>query len=152
MNFNIWHPQVARALLVAGGDPAELLEPIHPALHPVTVGIGHPLVGPGGDDRADPQAAHLGPHARIRVALCRRPTPTRTASRAGPLDRPGIQPRWQQRGLVPLPGGDQDPQRPPTALDAQVQLAAQPAAAAPQGLILRRFACPLRSATLVNTP
>ena len=45
---------------------------------------------------------------------------------------------------MPLPGGDQDRQRPPTALNAQVQLAAQPAAAAPQGLILRRSTSPLR--------
>jgi site-specific DNA recombinase len=131
--------------------------------HPVTPGIDRPvkarpaaLVGPGGDHRADPPAAQLRPHARIRVALVgdkplwplARPTPSGTASRAGPLDRPGIQQRWQQRGLVPLPGGDQDRQRPPTALDAQVQLAAQPAAAAPQGLILRRCASPLRSVTL----
>jgi transposase InsO family protein len=47
---------------------------------------------------------------------------------------------------VPLPGGDQDRQRPPTALDAQLQLAAQPTAAAPQSLILRLCASPLRSA------
>jgi hypothetical protein len=152
---------VARALVVPGGHPAELLEPIHAALDPVALGVGHPveprpaaLVGPGGDHRADPAAAQLRPHARIRVALVggqplrprTRPTPSGTAGQAGPLDRPGIQQRWQQRGLVPLPGSDQDRQRPPTALDAQVQLAAQPAAAAPQGLILRLCASPLRSA------
>jgi hypothetical protein len=44
--------------------------------------------------------------------------PARDDQPAGPPHRPGIQQRWQQRGIVSLPGGDQDPQRPPTALDA----------------------------------
>jgi hypothetical protein len=154
------HPTSCTRASRSGSRPGGLLEPIHAALDPIALGIDRPvgarpaaLVGPGGDHRADPPAAQLRPHARIRVALVgsqplrplARPTPSGTASRAGPPDRPGIQQRWLQRGLVPLPGGDQDRQRPPTALNAQMQLAAQPAAAAPQGLILRRCTSPLRS-------
>lgn len=34
---------VARTLVVAGGDPAELLEPIHAPLDPVALGVGRPV-------------------------------------------------------------------------------------------------------------
>src|SRR4029450_7895836 len=102
---------VALALLVPGGDPAELLELVDRALHSVALAVSGlveaaltGLVGLGRDHRPDPTPAQVAPQARVAVALVNghrvrpdpRPTPTR------PLDRAGLHQPTHPRALLAL--------------------------------------------------
>src|SRR6266487_4641290 len=91
------HRQIVHlTLLVAGRDPAELLEPIDRPLHPVTLPVRGlveaalaGLVGLGRDHRPDPTAPQIPPDARVAVALVTghrvrpdpRPAPDRKSTR-----------------------------------------------------------------------
>src|SRR6266700_974384 len=146
---------VDRALLVAGGDPPVLLEPVEAALDPVALAVGGlveaglaGLVGFGGDHHPDPAAAQPGPHDREAVALVASdplgPDPGPTTPRAaggaagaGSFDRRAGKQRLDLGDLVALATGEGRGHRLAAAFDAQVQLGGVAATAAPQCLILR---------------
>src|SRR6266487_1672300 len=143
------HRQIVHlTLLVAGRDPAELLEPIDRPLHPVTLPVRGlveaalaGLVGLARDHRPDPTAPQLPPDARVAVALVtgHRVRPDPRPAPTGPLDRPRLQQAAQHGRLVALPGGHQHHHRLAVALHPQVQLGGVAAAAAAQRLPIDRL-------------
>src|SRR5919204_2035358 len=151
------HGQVVDlALLVPGRDPAELLELVDGALHPVALAVGGPvkarlprLVRLARNHRPDATTPQVAAHARVAVALVTRHRAGADPRPAPPLalDRAGLHQPAQHRCLVALPGAGQDHHWPAAALHPQVQLGGVAAAAAPQrlpiALLVRICASPL---------
>jgi hypothetical protein len=98
------------------------------------------LVGPLGDRVGDPPPAQQPAAGRVAVAAVGnqvRWTLTGT-TRPWPGHPDGIQQRPQLGALVPLAGGDQQPQRPAAAITSQVDLGGEPATATAQCLVRLR--------------
>src|SRR3954468_18538048 len=134
---------VGRALLVAGGDAAELLQAVDQALDEIatpvrsTVEVRLPaLVALARDHRPDVTPAQAEPCGRAAVALvARRPLRPQTGSAStGATDRALVQQRLKRNLLVSLATGEHRRDRSAVALGPQVQLGREAALAAAQRL------------------
>src|SRR4051794_18784507 len=120
---------VGRALLVAGGDAAELLQAVDQALDEIatpvrgTVEVRLPaLVALARDHRPDVTPAQAAPCGRAAVALVARRTlrPQTGSAPTGATDRALIQQRLKRNLLVPLAAGQHRRNRSAVALGPQV--------------------------------
>ncbi len=134
---------VLGALLVAGGDAAELLQAVEEPLHPIARPIGLPveaaalgLIALGGDHRPDAAAAQVSPRGPARIGLVARYTPGPQAG-AAPLaaDRAGIEQGGKGRAVVALAPAQGEGDRPAMALGSDVDLGREPTAASPERLV-----------------
>src|SRR5262249_14743512 len=101
--------------LVAGGDPAELLEAVNRPLDLVALPIGGPvearvaaLIAPGGGDRADAPSAQVGAHRPVAEAPVARhaPRPDSRAAPPSPVDLAAPHQHPDEARLVPLAAAD----------------------------------------------
>src|SRR3954447_6268724 len=132
------------ALLVAGRDPAVLLQavdqPLDPVPEPVRLAVE---AGPaalallGRDDRRDAAPPELPPGLRAAVGLVARHPPRAQARPAPALapDRARVEHRLQRHLLVPLAARKDDSDRPATALSPQVDLGREAASGAAERLV-----------------
>src|SRR6202011_2500355 len=101
-------------------------------LHPAVAG---PLVAPPRDHRPDPVTPQPAAYPRVAVALVARQLHRPAARPPAPAgDADLAQDPLQLRGLVPLSRRHLGRQRPPAAVADQVELRAEAAAAAAQGV------------------
>lgn len=131
------------ALFVAGGDAAELLEPVDEPLDALAGAVRRavevrvaPLVLPGGDDGADAALAERPADVGVAVALVpgdalgAQPRP----AASGPLDRALVKDRLGVAALMALPRTDDECHRLAATLGADVQLRGQATARPAEGL------------------
>ena len=134
---------VRRPLFVARCKPPELVQPIDQPLHPVAFAVerpvewaGAPLVcraGDGAADAAPPQVCPDRPTAGALVAHdAPGPQPRTPAPR--PFDRPLLQQLLEGRRLMALARGQYKGDRLAAALTAEMDLGAEAALAAAEGL------------------
>src|SRR5215211_4286257 len=132
-----------RALVVAGGQTAELLAAIDQPLDPIPQAVRRPIEGPAPpllplprDGVADAAAPAVGAQPPPRVAFVadhpvgpqpRSPTP-------GPLDRPLLEQPLEHGGFVLLAGREHQRQELAAAFRAEMDLGGDPALAAPERL------------------
>jgi hypothetical protein len=131
---------VLGALLIPGRNPAILFEAIDQALHLVAQPVDSPIKRPraalipfAGNGEADPMLPQVTPDRPTAVGLIAHQAPRAPFGPAttGPFDRPLLQQAHQQRGLMPLPWGQEPGEGVPVALGPQMDVGAEaPLAAA----------------------
>src|SRR4051812_28393741 len=134
-------PVVLGALLVARGEPPELLAAPDEPLHQVAGAIGRavegaapPLIALAGDRHVDPVPPGIAPDLPTAVALAAddAPGPSPRPPAPRPLDRPLLHEPLEGGGLVSLAGGEQQRQQLAPTLHPQVDLCAEAAPATPE--------------------
>src|SRR3954462_12564941 len=134
---------VGRALLVARGNAAELLEPVDQALDEIAASVGSAvevrlpaLVALAWDHRPNVPAPQMaaGLWAIVTLVASRASRPQTGPAPAGATDRPLIQQRLERDLLVPLAAGQHRRDRSAVACGPEVQLDREAALAAAQRL------------------
>jgi hypothetical protein len=126
-------------LLIAGGNPPKLLEPVNQAFHLAAQPINGPIKGPRAvlipfarNRQADAMPAQVAPNCPTAVGLIADQAPRAAFGPAapGPFDRPLFQQGHQQRGFMPLPRRQEPGEGLAVALGPQMDFGAEAALAA----------------------
>ena len=127
---------VLGTLLIPGRNPAVLFEAIDQALHLVAQPVDGPSKGPraalvpfAGNGEADPMPPQVTPDRPTAIGLIAHQAPRAPFGPAAPwpFDRTLLQQEHHQRGLMPLPWGQEPGEGFPVALGPQMDFGAEAA-------------------------
>ena len=127
------------ALLIAGGNPPKLLEPVDQAFHLAAQSINGPIKRPcallvpfARNRQADTMPAQVAPNRPTAVGLIAHQAPRAAFGPAAPwpFDRALFQQGHQQRGFMPLPRRQEPGEGLAVALGPQMDFGAEATLAA----------------------